>query len=186
MKTPLVLAMVASAFLTVSPETSAQLPASAPSFEQRVQVDAVRSKKTRTEGGDFDDKLDRIIFTIKFKNTDTKAEFPDCKGEFYVLAQNIVNRKAFQLLGVEKLAISLPALGTQEATTEEMTTTFDTTGARFGSKYDGWVLVVRDSTGKVIMKKSTNPSWLPVAEKLGTMPVKSYFDQNLKKLTVVN
>ena len=186
MKTPLVFAMVASAFLTVSPETSAQLPATVPAFDQRVQVEAVRSKKTRIEGGDFDDKVDRIIFTIKFTNTDTKTAFPDCKGEFYVLAQNIVNRKAHQLLGVEKLSISLPVRGTQEATTAEMTTSFDTTGARFGAKYEGWVLVVRDSTGKVVMKKATTPSWLPVAEKLGTVTVKSYFDQNLKKVEVVD
>lgn len=173
--------MAASALLTVSPETSAQL-LTAPGFDQRVKVEAIRSKKTRIEGGDFDDKIDRIVFNLKFTNTDTQTAFLDCKADFYVLAQNIVNRRAYQLLGAEKLSISLPARATQEIATAEVTTAFDTTGARFGAKYDGWVLVVYDSTGKVIMKKATNPSWLQVAEKMGTLEVKSFFDQNLKKV----
>ena len=74
--------------------------------------------------------------------------------------------------------------GTSNVTTGEVVSQWDNTGARFGAKYDGWVLIVRDSTGKIVMKKATNPTWLPLAEKLGTVQVKTFFDKALKPVEV--
>ena len=177
------LALVAAIIQITLPETKAQSALPSP-FEQRVQVEAVRAKRSKIEGGDFDDKKDRVSFTLKFVNTDTKADFPDCKGEFFVLAQSIVDRKALQVLGVEKFALSLPPRGTSNVTTGEVVSQWDNTGARFGAKYDGWVLIVRDSGGKIVMKKATNPTWLPLAEKLGAVQVKTFFDKALKPVEV--
>ena len=173
----------AAAFLFVLlPARSAPPAATAPlaNFEQRVRIEAVRDKKTRIQGGDFDDKTDRISFTIKLMNTDTRAAFEDCHGEFYVFAQSILNRKAFQLLGAEKFQFSLPPRGSHSFASAEVVTRWDSTDARFGAKYDAWVLVVRDATGKVICKKSSSPTWLPVADRMKTLSANSFYDRNLQ------
>lgn len=172
--------------LAFLPTSLAQAPAGTapagktPSFEQRVQVDAQRSRKTRITGGDFDDKTDRITFTVKLTNADTKAAFNDCNGEFYVWAQGIVDRRAYRLLSVDKFTFSLPPRGTHSLESTEGTTMFDTTGVRFGARYDSWVLVVRDSADEVIFKKSTSPPWLLVADKMGALNANAYYDRNLK------
>jgi len=172
---------VALASFAFLPHSSAQAPVGpTASFEQRVQVDAQRSRKVRTGGGDFDDKTDRITFTVKLTNLDTKAAFNDCKGEFYVWAQAIVNKKAYQLLSADKFTFSLAPRGVHSLESTEGITKFDTTGVRFGAKYDGWVLVVRDSTNKVLLRKASSPAWLTVADEMGELKVQGYYDRNLK------
>src|SRR5262245_10518404 len=109
--------------------------------------------------------------------------FDGCKAEFFVFAQSILNRKAYQLLGVDRADFALAARANYEMSTTEVSTRYDTTGAIFGSKYDGWVLIVRDGAGKVLMKKSSNPQWLPVAEKLGGLTVGKFYDRDLKEHT---
>jgi hypothetical protein len=184
MKRHFLLAGLASLFVAALPESQAQLPSSFSTFDQRVQVEAIRARRLRTEGGDFDDKMDRITFNVKLTNSDTKATFNDCKAEFYVFAESILNRKAYLLLGVDRSSFSLPPRAVHEFPTQEVATQWDTTGARFGAKYDGWVLVVRDSTDKVIMKKASNPGWLPVADKLNTLKPKLYYGRDLRPITV--
>lgn len=156
----------------------AQAPAA--KFDQRVQVEVVRAKKTRIEGGDFDDKNDRIVLNVKFTNSDTATAYSDCKAELYIWAEHILNRKAFKLLGKEQFTFSLPARGTHTFTSTEVETAWDRTGAAFGAKYDGWVIVVRNAEGAILMKKATTPSWLPVAEKLGDLSAGTSYNRDLK------
>jgi hypothetical protein len=168
------------AFLIVSsdPESSAQSPGS--QFETRVQLQVNRSKSTRIAGGDWDDKTDRISFSAKFINGDTRQAFDQCQSEFYVFAQSILNPRAFRLLQGERFTFSLPARGTHTQQTPEVVTKWDKTEAKFGAKYDGWVCVVRDAEGKVIMKKASSNAWLPVADRLNELTVGQYYDRQLK------
>src|SRR5688500_623399 len=131
-------------------------------FEKRVTAEAVRNRKLRTAGGDYDDKRDVISFKLKFTNYDLNVGFQDMSCEFYIFGQQIVASKAFKLLGAENLPLSIPELGTTELESKEVVSQWDNTGVRFGAKYDSWVLVVRDATGTIVMKKSSSPNWLPV------------------------
>jgi hypothetical protein len=149
---------------------------------QKIQVEAIRAKKTRTEGGDFDDKTERIIFTVKLTNPDTKIALNDLKAEFYVFAQEVVNRRAYGLLGKDESPFSLPPRGNHTFMTGEVVTQFDTTDARFGSRYDGWALLIRDGAGKIVFKKATNPMWANLADKLNTLTPNQPFDRDLKPI----
>jgi hypothetical protein len=182
MRQGLVLAFAAGSLFAPLADLCAQSAPTAPrvSFEQRVRIEAVRDKKTRVQGGDLDDKTDSISFTIKLMNNDTRAAFENCHGEFYVFAQSILNRKAFQLLGAEKFGFSLPPRGSHSFTSAEVVTRWDSTDARFGAKYDAWVLVVRDATDKVICKKSSSPTWLSVADRMKTLSANGFYDRNLQ------
>jgi hypothetical protein len=175
-----------TAFLAVAASmTSSRGQAPAPKFDQRVQLDVTRAKKTRIEGGDFDDKIDRVVLKVVFTNTDTATSYNDCKAEVYVWAEHIVNRKAYKLLGKEQFTFSLPPREAHTFTTAEVQTAWDKTQARFGAKYDGWVVVVRDESGAVLMKKSTSPMWLQIVEKLGELQVGKSYDRDLKPVPTV-
>jgi len=171
--------------LTYAPELCAQL-AQPTDFERRVTITPERKRSTRTGGGDWDDKTDRISFTIKFTNTDSKLSFNGCKVEFYVFGESTQDRRAFQLLGAHKAGLALEPLATQDITTDEVTSKFDTTGIKFGSKYEGWVLLVHDAGGKLLTKKASSAAWLPVAEKVNTLSVGKFYGRDLKPNTKVN
>lgn len=143
-----------SAATATSTPSSAQIALAA----QKITVDAVRNKKTRIAGGDFDDKTDQISFTVKLTNPDTRISLNDLKAEFYVLAQGMANRKSFELLGRDESSFSLPPRGTHSFVTGEVTTVWDNTGAIFGSKYDGWAILIRDKDGNLLLKKATSPT----------------------------
>jgi hypothetical protein len=188
---------VKTAFMTLliltvggtSPALSQAPPAPAQNspllFEQRVQIDAQRNKKTRIQGGDWDDKTDQISFIVKLTNTDTRIAFNDCKAEFYIFGQSVIDRKAYQLLGSERFGFSLAPRAIHTFSTQEATTRWDSTVARFGAKYDGWALIVRDSADQVICKKSTNAQWMAVADKLKTLAVGKFYDRTLKPMVGV-
>ena len=191
MKPSILLATIGFALGTSIAPSHAQTPvptapaAGAKLAEQRIAVDAQRSKKSRIEGGDADDRLDRITFNVKLTNNDTKAAFEECKSEFYVLAQSITNRNAYQVLGVTPSSFTLPPRGTHSFATDEVVTKWDKTDARFGSQYHAWVLVIRDKADGVLLKKTSIPAWATVAEKLSTMGTGKYFDRTLKPVQVL-
>jgi hypothetical protein len=182
------LLLLLTALLDSSTLSQAPVPTSAHDspllFEQRVQIDAQR-KKVRIQGWDWDDKTDQLSFTVKLTNTDTRTAFNDCRAEFYIFAQSVVDRNAYRLVGSEQFDFSLPPRAVHRFSTQEVITRWDSTVARFGAKYDGWALIVRDSAQQVICKKATNAQWIAVADKLNTLAGGKFYDRTLKPLAHV-
>lgn len=145
---------------------------------ERIAVEVVRQKKSRIEGGDFDDKKDRIVLKVKLSNTDTTISGDNLKGVICVLGESIVDRNAVKMLAKQEFTFSLPPREAHELLTEEVETAYDTTGARFGHRYEGWVLRVRDSAGTVILEKSNSPSSLKIAAKISEVEVNGEFDRS--------
>ncbi len=180
---------------SVLPETSPATTAAAPAvvepvaqprmagsgavkIGERMVIEVVRQKKSRIEGGDWDDKKDRIVLKVKLANTDTTLSAEGLKGEIYILAESILDRTAVKMLTKQDFTFSLPARGSHEFLTDEVETTYDTTGARFGYRYEGWLLRVRDSAGNLVVEKATSPSLVKNADKISGVAVGSDFDRN--------
>ncbi len=159
--------------------TPARTPtmASAARIGERMAVDIVRMKKSRIEGGDWDDKTDRIELKVKLTNRDISLSADNLKGEIYIFAESILDRSALKLLAVQNFEFSLSARGTHERVTDEVVTTYDTTGGRFGYKYEGWLLRIRDQAGSLVLLKSSSPSLLKNAEKISTLTTGSDYDR---------
>jgi hypothetical protein len=172
-------------FLFTASELRAQATSPPTPFEQRVAVQAERKRSLRTAGGDFDDKRDQLTFSVKLTNNDAKQSFAHCKAAFYVFAQSIVDRRAYKLLGVDKVDFSLAPRGVHAFSTKEVVSQYDTTGARFGARYDGWMLVVRDDMDNIVMKKGSTPTWMPVADRLHTVTVGKFYDKTLMEMPIV-
>jgi hypothetical protein len=159
--------------------TFAQTPVK---FDQRVNAEVVRVKKTRIEGGDFDDKKDRIVLKVKLTNSDMKLSYPNYKGEIYMLAESMIRRQTLQLLGSEKFEFSLEPRGTFEHQTEEVVTAWDNSGAIFGAKYDGWIFLVRDSSGEIVLKKASSPTNLQYLDKLPELKKGKFYSKKFEPL----
>jgi len=170
---------VAAAPMATPAAASQTLGAGGVKLGERIVVEVVRQKRSRTEGGDFDDKLDRIALRVKLNNTDTTLSGDGLKGEICILGESIVDRTAVKMLAKEEFTFSLPPRGTHEFETGEVASRYDNTGvAKFGHRYEGWVLRVRDGGGNVILEKSNSPTLLKNATKIAEVAVDSEFDRS--------
>jgi len=152
-------------------------------FESRITVSAMRGKSTKIEGGDFDDKRDRITFTIRFRNADPNRPSPGLHVEFYVFGQSLVNLKAVKLLQKYDKSLDLAPLQDMEFVTPEAVTEWDNTGSIFGSKYKGWYLFVRNAAGEVVLEKNSVP-FLETISGLPKTTVGLYYNKKLEPMTV--
>jgi|GEM_PF-2536379 len=147
---------------------AAPTPAAASSANaaQRISLEVIRQKRTRIEGGDWDDKKDRITLRVKLANSDSRQAFENYRGEVFVYAQSVLDPARTKLLGKHAFKFSLPVFGKHEVTTEEYVTAYDTTDVRFGHQYQGWIIQIYDAQGNMIIEKATNPTLAKSAEKL--------------------
>ncbi|HRJ72384.1 MAG TPA: hypothetical protein PLS03_09165 [Terrimicrobiaceae bacterium] len=152
-------------------------------FQSRVTADISRIKATRVEGGDWDDKQDRISFKIKFENSDPNKGFEGLKYDLFIFGQSIVDRKAFKLLQRTTGEFSLPPLKSFENQTTEVVSKWDDTNAIFGDKYKGWYLLVYGPNGELVLEKSVSSFFSDPAGLPGLVEGK-YYDKNLMPIKV--
>lgn len=145
---------------------------------ERLVAEVVRNKRSRIEGGDWDDKRERIEMKVKVTNTDPKMTADKLKGEIYVFGESILDRTAVKLLTSQNFDFSLPVRGTHEFTTDEVVTMYDTTGARFGHKYEGWVLRLRDGSGNLVLIKASSPGLQRLVEKASSLTKDKTYDRS--------
>lgn len=167
---------------------AANAPVSAPlktkvDFASRIAVSVDRAKKTRVEGGDWDDKRDRITVTIKLANADPNRPFPGLNLEFYLFGQSVVNQKGLKLLQKFEKSFAIEPLQEIKFVTPEVTVEWDDTNAIFGSKYKGWYLFVRGANGEVLAEKNTT-AFLDNSSVISKATVGNFYNRKLEPMKV--
>lgn len=142
----------------------------------RVSVKVAQSQKLKIEGGDFDDKLQRIAFDIAITNESLSNPGEGLSFEFYVFGQAVTQPGKLTLLQKERRDFSLEPRGTFTAETPEVQLQWDTTGAAFGDKYRGWVIRILDAEGKQMLQQ-TSSAFLTDTKNLPNLAVGSSFDK---------
>lgn len=115
-----------------------------------------KSKKTRIEGGDYDDKTQRVAFDINVINKSMSASTGPLHAVFYSFGESVHDRKAFKLLQKDVFDFDLAPRDSANHTTPTIELKFDTTNASFGEKYRGWVLLVTDEEGKTVFEQKSS------------------------------
>lgn len=140
-----------------------------------------RSRKMRIEGGDRDDKTERVSFDLKLTNKKWKEAVEDLRGIFYVFGESVHDRKAFKLVQKEEFDVAIGPRGTFETTTPVATMKYDTTFASFGEKYRGWVLLLEDEEGKTVYENASSV-FMKETSRLAELDVGDYCDREGRKI----
>jgi hypothetical protein len=155
-----------------------------PQVSDRVTAEVVRNRQIGNLEHNYYDSKDDIVLKIKLSNSDSSIAFNDLKGEVFIVGSSISEHDKLKLLGTEKFDCSLPARGHFEYVTQRIVTEYDK--FNYGSapdthyhgfKYDGWVLRLHDTTGKVVLAKATTPGLLKIADKIATQSLNVEFDR---------
>lgn len=140
----------------------------------------VRLRRSRIEGGDYDDKIDHIRLKAKISNTDPQLATEPLKATVFIFADSILYRGHRKLLGRGSFDLKLAPRTEKEFTTDEFDTAYDTTDARFGYKYGGWILDVCDASGKNVLSKTSSPSLEKALPVVTSMRDTNVYDKDFK------
>jgi hypothetical protein len=124
-------------------------------FPRDVRIEVARQKTTKIEGGDYDDRTEKLSFKISLQNS-SKTAFKDFRIEFFLFGQSLVDKKVYKLMQLYKETYSLEALKPLEIVTPEVKSMWDDAYAVFGEKYKGWILRFLAPDGTVLVEKSTS------------------------------
>lgn len=180
MKTPTRFLSRLSLLLLVSALVPSQ-PLCAADGEPDLECLVERSRKMRIEGGDHDDKTERVSFDVKLTNKNWKEPVEALKGIFYVFGESVHDRKAFKLVQKEEFDVEIEPRGTFETTTPVATMKYDTTFASFGEKYRGWVLMLQDEDGDTVYENASSV-FMKETARLAKLDVGDYCDREGKKV----
>ncbi len=171
----LIVSLIASLPFSVTRAEDAKIP-----FEDGTKIEVVMAKPARTKGGDYDDQQQEIRPKLKLINIDTNQNYEGYNGAFIVIGQSAVDPKAYSALMRHEFTFSLLARKTFEEVTAPVTTRYDTTGAKFGYKYDGWILIIKDPSGKIVFTKATSSPHEKLSEKADKLAKGSVFNKALE------
>ncbi|MGC1480471.1 MAG: hypothetical protein WA771_08200 [Chthoniobacterales bacterium] len=149
----------------------------------RIDVSADRSRSVRTQGGDWDDKEDRMRMKVTIRNEDLNNPVEGLKGEFWLITRSAVNRSIYQIEQRETFEFSLTAKPEGREfvyDTPEVLLKFDKTGAVFGTKYHGWILVIWNKDDEIVGFKASSSSYKRMLEEALALKPDDWVDSQLR------
>lgn len=166
----------ASAAAQQSPPAAKEVP-----FTQGVQINVLAAKPSRSEYG-YEDKVQKIVLTVKFCNIDPRQTYEGYTATISALAQCATETKVKKVLMQEQVTLSLPPRKTQEQVCPEVKTSYDKVGYKHGYAYYGWIIVVRDPQGKIVQVKATSAPMEKFTELAGKIVMGQCYDSKLKPI----
>ena len=170
---------IALSWLISIPATTNAQAVKAPFF-RAVKTEVMIGRPSKIKGGDFDDKQQVLKPRVKFTNTDVRQNYEGHKATLIIMGASTIDSKIFKVLLKHDFTFSLPIRQFFDEDAPEVMTRYDTTGAKFGFKYDGWILVVKDAQGVLVQVKSTSPAMEKMPTQLDSLKQDACYNRQLK------
>ena len=149
-------------------------------FANEVKIEVAIGRPSKTKGGDFDDKMQVIEPRVKMTNTSLKQPYEGYTASFFLIGESAVDSKVIQVMQREEFPVSIPSRLFLEKELPSITTRYDTTDAKFGFKYEGWLVQVTGAGGEIVHTKSTFPSLEKMPELIKQLKVGTCYDRKLQ------
>lgn len=170
----LLLAVLNAAAAPVDEDKS---PIDARNFDMEVLV----SKQRKMSGTDYDNKMQNLDVTLKVTNRTARETFSALRAKVYLIGESASKDKHYRLLHVHEESFDLGAREDKKIAAGALRLEYDDNeAARFGYKYEGYVVVLRDSDGKLIAVKSPKSLFSANLEELAKMRKGTAFDKKFK------
>jgi hypothetical protein len=129
----------------------------------KVFIDANRTRFTKVAGGDWDDRQQKVQLEVIVRNLDLNKKSVDGLTMYYwAMAQSLLDKRSYKVIDSGSFEVKLDnsAEGREIHHKGEMLTLeWDDTGAIFGVRYKGYVIVLVNAQREVIAVKANQPQW---------------------------
>ncbi len=148
----------------------------------RIEVKVYPNKSDRPTNMYYDERTARIGFRVDFRNGEQQRGFSGGKATMLAFAKDLQDSAQSKLISREEFDVSLEPLKTLSHDTKEVKITYDNIAYKYGFKYSGYLLVLKDQSGKIVVTVGSNPALEKSADALLKLAVDDLFDKNYKKI----
>lgn len=153
----------------------------------KLSVEMIRDRKTRlSKVENFDDKQEQLRFKLKVTNTDVGAAMNDIQVKVWIFGESVLQRNRIKVFSIDEKKLSLPPRKVEEFFTTTVSYVYDDrNAAQYGIKYGGWVILVRDAKGTILVQKASIERLLKNLEKLDTLRPNAFYDRDYNPANAV-
>ena len=147
----------------------------------KIDVDAKRSRDNVTS----QTRSETVFFTVTIKSLDFTKDHNGLKATLCAYAKDVDSKKKYQMVRVESFEFDLPkGKSYVHEDIEPVMLSYDNKlTARYGYKYNGWVVVVKDAAGTVVAQEVSYKSFLKYIDKIVTFGEDYVFNRSMRVLS---
>lgn len=130
--------------------------------EDDVQIEVKKGRRDELNNyGEIDDREQRFIPSVRLTNKELTKPLSDVRATLVIVAESVTSSNVVKVLSVQDFQFgNLPYREPVEREGRLFQTTYDDQNyAKWGYKYDGYVLVLRNSADEITHVKASKPSW---------------------------
>jgi hypothetical protein len=147
----------------------------------RIEAKVYPNKSDRPTNYYFDERTARVGFKVDIKNGEQQRSLSSGKAIMMAFAKNLEDSQESKVISREEFEVTLEPLKTMSHETKEVKLSYDNIAYKYGFKYSGYLLVVKDQTGKVVTIVGSSSTIEKVADALILLAANDLFDKNNKK-----
>jgi uncharacterized membrane protein len=117
-----------------------------------------------------------INLSISLSNI-SPADFTNNKIEIYIFGESTAENHVCQVLTIEKKDLALKKNESLELDVKANTEFNKLSVNKYGAEYSGYLIVIKDKTGKIFMQKANKSAFQKIADKIMKMTESSEFDE---------
>lgn len=171
-------ALVVTFIATCTSTASAQLKPQHP-WARLINIDVVVGKPAKIQGGDWDDKQQRVKLRVKVSSVGVRTPLGQLSATVLVLGDSAIQTGITKVLSREQAKVDLSTQTSFEHAMKEVQTSFDKTGVKHGFSYGGWVVVLTDEKGALVTCKATSALLQSNPDKVLALGEGTCFDRKL-------
>lgn len=147
----------------------------------RIEAKVYSNKSDRPTNYYYDERTARVGFKVDIKNGEQQRPFNGGKAVMMAFAKNLQDSRESRVISREEFDITLEPLKTMTHETKEVKLSYDNIAYKYGYKYSGYLLVVKDQGGKMVTTVGSSSSIEKSADALLKLVVNDLFDKNNEK-----
>jgi len=130
-----------------------------------VELSVEYARRTRLDGTDYDNRQQNVKINISTHNRSTSVDYKEMTGYLYVVAEDVTQRGKYKLIIKEEHKLDILRGQRSQLESQEVLLKYDDNPpVKFGFKCYGYVYVVEDKEGKILMGYASSDKlwdWLP-------------------------
>lgn len=139
-------------------------------------------KKDRSVGGLVDTRVQYIGHRVDIRNAEQLRAFNGGKAVIMAFAEDVEERNESIVVSREEFDLNIEPLKNTSYETAQTKMKFDNVGYKYGHKYSGYLLVIKDANGATIKVSATTANIAKYATEALLLKPEDVFDKKFKFL----
>lgn len=167
---------------TTTVKTAAAAPAAADNRPLRIEAKVYPNKSDRPTNVFFDERTARVGFKVDVRNGEQQRGLKGGKATMMAFAKDLGDGQQSKVISREDFDINLEPLKSMTHETKEVKLSYDNIAYKYGFKYSGYLLVVKDGAGKTITVVGSSPTVEKFADAALKLATDDIFDKSYAKV----